>query len=384
MKKIAIVHEWFVTFAGSEKVVEQLLHIFPDADLYGLVDFMQADARGWLGGKPVQTSILQKFPFISEKNYRNYLPFMPMAIEQIDLSDYEIIISNCHAVTKGVITSPDQLHISYIHSPMRYAWDLQNTYLRNSGFGMLKDLVARSLLHSIRQWDFIAAQRPDRIWGNSNFIMRRIKKIYRREALPLYPPVDTDSFTFSALHEDFYLAASRLVPYKRFDVIIRAFENMPDKKLVIIGDGPDAHLLKRMTAPNITWLGYQPDDVLREYMQRCKAFIFAAKEDFGIMPIEAQACGAPVIGFGEGGLTETIVGLGADSPTGVFFHPQTAEALQEAVRTFEANAGTFTAENCRKNAERFSNERFRREAADLVETAWREFRGSVVPPLHLR
>ena len=377
MKKIAIVHEWFVTYAGSERVVEQLLHGFPNADVFALFDFMPENERGFLQGRPVETSFLQNFPFINKKNYRLFLPLMPLAVEQFDLSAYDIVISNCHAVSKGVITNPDQLHIGYIHSPMRYAWDLQSTYLKNSGFGMLKDIAARALLHYIRNWDVIAANRPDILLGNSGFITRRVEKIYRRSARILYPPVDTDKFTPGEKREDFYLAASRLVPYKRFDLILQAFTAMPDKKLIIIGDGPESALLKKINAPNIQWLGYQPDEVLRDHMQRCRAFIFAAKEDFGIMPIEAQACGAPVIAFGEGGLTETIVPLGEDSPTGIFFRPQTAESLQDAVDCFEANEMLFTTENCRKNAERFSNARFRREAEELVESEWLKFQTEI-------
>lgn len=377
MKKIAIVHEWFVTYAGSEKVVEQLLHGFPNADVFALFDFMPENERGFLQGRSVETSFLQNFPFINKKNYRLFLPLMPLAVEQFDLSAYDIVISNCHAVSKGVITNPDQLHIGYIHSPMRYAWDLQSTYLKNSGFGMLKDIAARALLHYIRNWDVIAANRPDILLGNSGFITRRVEKIYRRSARILYPPVDTDKFTPGEKREDFYLAASRLVPYKRFDLILQAFTSMPDKKLIIIGDGPELSLLKKVSAPNIQWLGYQPDEVLRDHMQRCKAFIFAAKEDFGIMPIEAQACGAPVIAFGEGGLTETIIPLGEDSPSGIFFRPQTAESLQDAVDCFEANEMLFTTENCRKNAERFSNVRFRRDAEELVESEWLKFQTEI-------
>ena len=371
--KIAIVHEWLVTYAGSEKVIEQLLQVFPEADLFALVDFLPADARGFLGGKAVKTSFLQEFPLINSKNYRSYLPFMPMAVEQFDLSNYDVIISNCHAVSKGVITSPDQLHISYIHSPMRYAWDLQDTYLKGSGFGKLKGVVARVLLHYIRNWDFLAAQRPDKLLANSNFIGRRVKKFYRRDATTFYPPVDTDSFVPGQTREDFYLAASRLVPYKRFDIIIQAFSAMPEKRLVIIGDGPDASKLMKNLPPNITWLKYQPDDILRNQMQRCKAFVFAAKEDFGIMPIEAQACGAPVIAFGDGGLTETVISLGVESPTGIFFHPQTADALCDAVKVFETNQQIFTVANCRRNAERFSVQRFRREIEQIVSAAWEEF-----------
>jgi glycosyltransferase involved in cell wall biosynthesis len=373
--KIAIVHEWLVNYAGSEKVIEQLLQVFPEADLFALVDFLPADARGFLDGKKVNTSFLQNFPFISTKNYRSYLPFMPLAVEQFDLSSYAIVISNCHAVSKGVITSPDQLHISYIHSPIRYAWDLQDTYLKRSGFRRLKDVAARVLLHYIRNWDYLAAQRPDKLLANSNFIRRRVQKFYRRDATTFYPPVDTNTFVPGQSREDLYLTASRLVPYKRFDIIIQAFRTMPEKRLVIIGDGPDAPKLMKDLPSNITWLGYQSDDILRDHMQRCKAFVFAAKEDFGIMPIEAQACGAPVIAFGEGGLTETVIGLGVkESPTGVFFHTQTAEALCDAVKLFEANQDNITSANCRRNAERFSVQRFRREIGQIVSASWEEFR----------
>jgi len=373
MKNIAIVHEWFVTYAGSEKVIEQLLYAFPEADLFALVDFLPTNTRGFLGGRIVSTSFLQNFPFINLKNYRSYLPFMPLAVEQFDLSSYDIVLSNCHAVSKGVITSPDQLHISYIHSPIRYAWDMQETYLSRSGFGKLKNIFARVLLHYIRNWDFSAAQRPDKLLANSNYIRRRVQKIYRRDATTFYPPVDTDYYIPGQTREEYYLAASRLVPYKRLDLILDAFRGMPEKKLVVIGDGPDACVQMKNLPANITWLGYQPDDILRDHMQRCKAFIFAAKEDFGIMPIEAQACGAPVIAFGEGGLTETVRGLGTENPTGVFFHPQTADALREAVSIFEANRDKFPAGICRMNAERFSNQRFRAEIRNIIETAWDTF-----------
>ncbi|MEW5939143.1 MAG: glycosyltransferase family 4 protein [Chloroflexota bacterium] len=379
MKKIAIVHEWLITYAGSERVIEQLLQVFPEADLFALFDFLPPQERGFLRGKPVHTSFLQNFPFINRKNYRLFLPLMPLAVEQLDFSDYEIVISNCHAVSKGVITGPDQLHIGYIHSPMRYAWDMQGSYLKQSGFGFLKGAAARLLLHYLRAWDVAASNRPDVLIANSRFIARRVEKIYRRPSRVLYPPVDTDKFTPGAAREDFYLAASRLVPYKRFDLILEAFAAMPDKRLIVIGDGPDAPRLKKVNASNVRWLGYQPDEVLRDHMRRCKAFIFAAKEDFGIMPVEAQACGAPVIAFGEGGLTETIVGPGGEAPTGVFFRPQTAEALREAIQTFEANADAFTVEHCRANAERFSIPRFRKEIVELAEEEWRRFEGATSP-----
>ena len=373
--KIAIVHEWFTTYAGSEKVVEQILHVFPQADLFGLVDFIPANSRAFMLDKPVSTSFLQNFPFINEKNYRQYLPFMPLAVEQLDLSAYDLVISSSHAVAKGIITGPDQLHISYIHTPMRYAWDMQNAYLENSGLKNIKGAAARVLLHYVRNWDVIASMRPDKLIANSGFIAKRIRKIYRRDSHVLYPPVDTDYFTPLGPREDFYLAASRFVPYKRVDLIAEAFQNMPDKKLIIIGDGPELPRVRHLFGANVSWLGYQPTDVLRDHMRRCKAFIFAAKEDFGIMPLEAQACGAPVIAFGEGGATETVRGQGCTGQTGLFFKQQSVDALQAAISEFE-NTMPISSEACRANAELFSNQRFQKEFQGFVMTAWNDFQKS--------
>jgi glycosyltransferase involved in cell wall biosynthesis len=374
--KIAIVHEWFTTLGGSEKVIEQLLKIFPNADLFSLFDFLPEKDRAFLGSTKVQTTFLQTMPFINHKNYRTYLPFMPLAVEQINLSDYDLIISNCHAVSKGVITSPEQLHISYIHTPMRYAWDMQNAYLENSGFKNIKGAIARVLLHYVRNWDAIASMRPDKLLANSGFIAKRIQKIYRRNSHVLYPPVDTDYFTPDGTKEDFYLVASRFVPYKRVDLIAEAFRKLPDKKLVVIGDGPELPRIKPLFGANITWLGYQPTPVLRDYLQRCKAFIFAAKEDFGIMPLEAQACGVPVIAFGEGGATETVRGQGSMGQTGLFFHEQSVDSLQSAVLEFENITPAITSEDCRANAELFSNQRFQKEFLGFITAAWDEFQNS--------
>jgi glycosyltransferase involved in cell wall biosynthesis len=370
--RIAIVHEWFTTLGGSEKVIEQLLKIFPDADLFSLFDFLPQKDRAFLGSAKVHTTFLQTAPFITHKNYRSYLPFMPLAVEQIDLTNYDVIISNCHAVSKGVITSPEQLHISYIHTPMRYAWDMQNTYLENSGFKNIKGAVARILLHYVRNWDVIASMRPDKLLANSSFIAKRVQKIYRRSSQVLHPPVDTDYFTPLGPREDFYLTASRFVSYKRIDLIAETFRNMPDKKLVIIGSGPELPNLKPLFGSNVTWLGYQESDVLRDYMRRCKAFIFAAKEDFGIMPLEAQACGAPVIAFGEGGAIDTVRGYGCVGQTGVFFDQQSVSALKDAVFAFENL--NIKADDCRTNAELFSNQRFQKEFFNFVLASWNDFR----------
>ncbi|HXQ32698.1 MAG TPA: glycosyltransferase, partial [Anaerolineales bacterium] len=294
--KIAIVHDWLVTYSGSERAVEQILQVFPDADLFCLFDIMPNEERSFLKGKKVTTSFLQKLPF-KARLYRRFLPLMPIAVEQFDLSTYDVIISNCHATSKGVITGPGQLHISYIHTPIRYAWDMQNEYLEASQPGLPMDIAMRVMLHYIRLWDMSASSRPDIILANSSFIAKRIWKIYRRESQILYPPVDVEIFSYQDRKDDYYLTVSRLVPYKRLDLIMEAFRGMPDKKLVVIGDGPDREKIRRLVAANIQWLEHQSTNVLRKCMQNARAFIFAAKEDFGITPLEAQACGTPVIAF---------------------------------------------------------------------------------------
>lgn len=351
--KVAIVHEWLVNYAGSERVVEQLLKLFPQADIFSVVDFLQPNERGFLGGRTAKTTFIQKLPR-ARKSFRAYLPLMPLAIEQHDLSSYDLVISSNHAVAKGVLTGPDQVHVSYVHSPIRYAWDLQHQYLREAGLNSgFKSWLTRLILHYIRLWDVRTAPGVDLFLANSQFISRRIRKVYGRESLVVHPPVDTDAFTLREKKDDFYLAAGRMVPYKRVPMIVEAFGRMPDKKLIVIGDGAEYDKVKSVTSANVQLLGYQPFDVLRDHMQRAKAFVFAAEEDFGIMPVEAQACGTPVIAFGRGGALETVV----DGVTGAFFHAQTAEALVEAIQRFE-NGPQPSAQACRDNALRFTPAHF--------------------------
>jgi glycosyltransferase involved in cell wall biosynthesis len=367
--KVAIIHDWLVTYAGAEKVLEQLLMIYPDADLFSLVDFIDADKRDFILNKSVTTSFIQKLPF-AKKKYRSYLPFMPLAIEQLDVSKYDIVISSSHAVAKGVITGPDQLHISYVHSPIRYAWDLQHQYLKEAGLERgMKGWIAKTILHYIRNWDYRTANGVDYFVANSKFIARRIWKVYRRKADVIYPPVDVSAFSFHDQKEDFYLTASRMVPYKKIDLIVETFSQMPDKKLVVIGDGPDFHKIKAKAASNVELLGYQPFEVLRDYMQRAKAFVFAAEEDFGITPVEAQACGTPVIAYGKGGALETVRGYGqTENPTGLFFEEQTIKSLVDSIKSFENISGDIKYEDCRENALCFSPERFRKEFEDYVNS----------------
>jgi glycosyltransferase involved in cell wall biosynthesis len=365
--RIAIVCDWLISYAGSERVLEQMLKCYPDADLFAVVDFVPQGQRGFIMNKPVTTTCIQHYPF-ARRLYQKYLFKMPLAIEQLDLSGYELIISNSHAVAKGVITGPNQLHLCYIETPIRYAWDMQTQYLEESGLtrGPLS-WMARRMLFSIRQWDVRTANGVDTFVANSRFIARRVWKVYRREASVIYPPVDVERFTLREQKEGFYLTASRLTPYKKVDLIVRAFASMPDRRLIVIGDGPGVKKIRREATPNVTLLGFQPSDVLVDYMQRARAFVFAAQEDFGIVPVEAQACGTPVIAFGEGGATETV----RDGTTGIFFGEQSVESLIEAVHRFETM--TFEPRTCRTNAVRFAPERFRQEFSTFVEGEWQAF-----------
>ncbi|MCP3761375.1 glycosyltransferase family 4 protein [Domibacillus sp. A3M-37] len=366
--KIAIVHDWLVTYAGAEKVLEQILDIYPEADLFSLVDFIQQEHRKFINNKPVTTSFIQKLP-LAKKRYRNYLPLMPRAIEQLDVSAYDVIISSSHAVAKGVITGPGQVHISYVHSPIRYAWDLQHQYLKEADLDKgLKGILVRNMLYNIRNWDYRTANGVDYFLSNSDFIGNRIWKVYRRESETIYPPVDVSSFTLHHEKADFYVTASRMVPYKKIELIVEAFSQMPDKKLVVIGDGPDFEKIKAKAGSNVELLGYQSFDVLKHHMQRAKAFVFAAEEDFGITPVEAQACGTPVIAFGKGGALETVVSYKhSDQPTGLFFYEQKPEAVIHAILEFEENKKLFKPEFCRENAIRFSPERFKKEFKQFVD-----------------
>ncbi|MBB6186539.1 glycosyltransferase family 4 protein [Rhodanobacter sp. MP7CTX1] len=356
-------------------MLEQLLSMYPQADLFAVCDFVPEGDRHFLQGRTPTTSFIQKLPG-ARKRYRNYLPLMPLAMEQLDVSGYDIVISSSHAVAKGVLTGPDQLHVSYVHTPIRYAWDLQHQYLRESGLNHgLKGWLARVLLHRIRVWDSRTASGVDAFVANSQFIGRRIWKVYRRESDVVYPPVDVEVFTIGESKEDFYLTASRLVPYKRVDLIVEAFAKMPERRLVVIGDGPERAKVERLAAghPNIELLGYQSSEVLVDHMRRAKAFVFAAEEDFGITPVEAQACGTPVIAYGRGGSLETVRGLAVDKPTGVFFDSQSVAAMIHAVEQFGQSVSAFKAVHCRENALRFSAKRFQTQFAELVVREWTAF-----------
>jgi glycosyltransferase involved in cell wall biosynthesis len=361
--KVALIHDWFTEPGGAEKVIERILKLYPQCEVFSIVDFLEAKNRNFLDGKFVNTSFIQKLPFAKTK-YRTYLPLMPIAVEQFDLSKFDLIISSSSCVAKGVITGPEQVHISYCHSPVRYAWDLQNQYLKESNLDKgLKSIFAKLILHKIRNWDVISSNGVDYFIANSEFIKKRIRKVYRREAAVIYPNVNVEEFELCEKKEDYYFTASRMVPYKKIALIAESFAKMPNKKLVIIGDGPDMAKVKAFAAPNIVIMGYQKFSVLKEKMQKAKAFIFAAQEDFGIVPVEAQACGTPVIAFGKGGALETVV----DKKTGIYFNNQTCESIIAAVKSFE-NTVLLEPKLIREHALKFSECRFDSEFSAFVNS----------------
>lgn len=371
---VGIVADWLVSYAGAEKVISEFIDIFPESELYSVVDFLSDKSRELFKNKKAITTFIQNLPF-AQKKYQTYLPLMPLAIEQLDVSKHDVILSSSHAVSKGVLTGPDQLHISYVHSPIRYAWDLQHQYLNESGMRKgLKSMVVRFLLHKIRMWDYRTANGVDHFVANSQFIARRVKKVYGRQADVIYPPVDVERFSLVSKKDNYYFTASRMVPYKRMDLIVEAFSHMPDKKLVVIGDGSEMRKIKSKASGNIEILGYQSNNVMKEHMQNAKAFVFAAEEDFGITPVEAQACGTPVIAFGKGGSLETVRPYGIDNATGFFFREQTIAAIVDAVSQFENHVDAVSPDACRNNAMRFSSARFKQEMAQYINEKYELFK----------
>jgi glycosyltransferase involved in cell wall biosynthesis len=362
--RVAVVHDWLTTHGGAERVLASILECYPQAELFTLVDFLEPTERHFLGDRPIQTSFLQHLPF-ARRHYRHFLPLMPIAVESFDLSGFDLVISSSFCAAKGVLTGPDQTHVSYVHSPMRYAWDLQHQYLREHHLETgVRGFLTRKLLHDLRTWDCRTANGVDRFISNSHFIARRVWKIYRRESAVIHPPVDTEFFQpIDGEREDYYLTASRLVPYKCTRLILEAFAQLPERRLLVIGDGPEFARLKAVAPANVQMLGYQSRSLVRHYMQRARAFVFAALEDFGIAPVEAQACGTPVIAYGRGGVTESVV----EGRSGILFPEQTSESLVSAIQQFERREGRFNAADIRSSALKFGSERFRQQFRACIE-----------------
>lgn len=371
--RVHYVHEWLTDWGGSEDALRHMAQARPGQALHATIDFLSDSDRAKFGGLPIRTTFLQRAPGV-RKHFWYYLPWTPLAVETHDLRGADIIVSSSHAFAKGVLTTGEQLHLSYVHSPMRYAWDLHHEYLADYRLDRgLKGLLARRMFHGLRLWDRQTANNVDLFLANSRHVARRIWRTYRRPSVVLYPPVATGRFAFEARKQDHYVTVSRLVSYKRIDLLLEAFRAMPQRKLVVIGDGPEAPRLRAMCPPNVQLLGFQQSDVVQQWLGSAKAFLFAAHEDFGISPVEAQACGTPVIAYGVGGSRETVRDARTqDRPTGLLFDEHNAAGLRAAVEAFDALS--IDPHDCRAWAEGFDEMRFRSRFDAIVSSAWDAWR----------
>ncbi|PSH70950.1 glycosyl transferase [Phyllobacterium brassicacearum] len=355
--KVAIVHYWLLSMRGGEKVLEALSELYPDADIFTLV--YNPDAiSGRLKNHKITTSFLQKIPG-SKKYYQMLLPIMPLALESMNLTEYDLVISSESGPAKGIIPKPDAVHVCYCHSPMRYIWD--HYFFYHSSAGFVKKLFMPFIASWLRQWDVSTSARVDCFVANSRHIANRVQKYYRRDAVVIHPPVSVDDFAISDTTEDFYLCAGQLVGYKRVDLAVDAFTAM-NKNLVVIGTGEEMEKLKSRAGPTIRFLDHQPFASLKSHMARCKALIFPGEEDFGIVPVEVMASGRPVIAFGRGGAVDTVI----DGLSGVLFFEQTVDSLTESVKRFEAMADSFSPAAIRAHSLRFSKDNFKKKIAALV------------------
>ena len=383
--KIAIIHDWFLkkSFGGAEKVTFILNDLFnagySTPDIFALTSNIKSLKRNSFKESEVKTSFIQSLPF-GKTNVQNYLPILPYAIEQFDLREYDLIISSSHAIAKGVLTSPDQLHISYVHTPMRYAWDQMNTYLQKSTLSKIGfEIPIRFMLYKLREWDFYSSQRIDYIIANSNFTSKRIKKYWGLDSYVINPPVDTKRFKYKKNRGDYYISLNRLVPNKRIDLLIKAFNklNLP---LIIIGDGPERLKLEKISKPNIKFLRNLSDKEVENHMSRCRAFVYAGIEDFGIAPVEAIASGAPVIAYGKGGILDTVNCLNQKNKekvsNGLLFKKQTFEDIVDTISWFEDKKvwKKFNPEILNEYSQNFSIEKFMSKFDLIINKAWENFK----------
>ena len=356
--KIALVHDYLVQYGGAERVLEAFTEIFPKAPIFTMV-YDKKLMNGFFEDKKIRSSFLQKIPFIGS-HHRLFPLLMPIAIEQFDLSEFDIVLSDSNSYAKGVITNPNTLHITYCHTPMRYAWDDCHKYLREFKYSKLTKKLVPFAMNYIRLWDKISADRPDEYVANSNFVSMRIKKYYNKDSFVINPPVNMNNFNISEKIEDYYLMTGRALPYKRFDIAIKAFNKL-GLPLKIIGKGPETDRLKKIAKSNVEFLGYLSDKQTSSYFSRCKAFIFPPEEDFGITPLEAMACGRPVIAFKGGGALETVI----ENKTGIFFNEQTAESIEKSVKSFDHKK--FDSKEIRDHAMKFDKEIFKKKIREFVE-----------------
>ncbi len=356
--KVAIIHYWLVSMRGGENVVEALCELFPQADIYTHV-YEPDKISNTIKKHKIYTTFIHKLPFV-KRCYQSYLPLMPLALEQLDLRKYDLLISIESGPAKGVIPSPEACHISYVCTPMRYVWDMYPVYRKSAG--LLKKWLMIPIIHYLRMWDVSSASRVDKFITDSYYVKQRVEKYYHRNATVIHAPVDTNKFQLSNRVEDFYLMLGQLVRYKRVDLAIEAFNKM-DKKLIIIGEGGEFSKLQKMANDNIVLKGWQEFSVIQDHYSKCRALIFPGIEDFGIVPLEAMASGRPVIAFGKGGALETVV----DGVTGILFKEQTPDSLIQAVEKFESDPKHFNSRQIRKHAEKFSKDIFKKKMYDFVQ-----------------
>ncbi|MBI4641167.1 MAG: glycosyltransferase [Candidatus Tectomicrobia bacterium] len=379
--KVAIVHDWLTGMRGGEKCLEVFCELFPTADLFTLVH-LKGKMSQTIERMNIQTSFLQHLPFV-EHLYRSYLPLMPTAIEAFDLTQYDLVLSSSHCVAKGVMTRPDTCHICYCYTPMRYAWDQYHLYFSSQRAGRVSKFLLPPIFNYLRLWDVISAARVDHFVSISHHVARRIWKYYRRRSEVIYPPVNTSFFTPEGNPEDYFLLVSALVPYKRTDLAIEVF-NRAGWPLKIIGNGPEERNLKAFARRNIEFLGWRSDEELRSYYARCRALIFPGEEDFGIVPLEAQATGRPVIAFGQGGVLETVIPLNGEDldehssketlfPTGLFFREQTPDALLKALTLFEKSEDRFQRSKIREHALKFERSLFKEKIERVIVEKFQEY-----------
>lgn len=353
--KVALVHEFLVKLGGAERVLKALMDIYPKAPVFTLV-YDEKKVGEVFPKERIVTSHFQKYPAFLRKRYRYFLPGIPRAVEDFDLEEFDLVISSNTAFSHGVITPINTRHICYCHSPMRYAWDWSNEYRRENGITGLKTAIYAPLMKYLREWDMIASNRPDKYIANSANVQKRLKKYYKVDSDVIYPPVDTDRFRVSTKHCDFFLIVSTLTPYKRIDLAVQLF-NKIGRKLVIIGDGPQRVYLESIAGPNIDFLGFKDDETVKEYLQNCRALIFPGEEDFGIVPVEAMACGKPVLAYGKGGVRETVI----SGKTGEFFFEPTVESMEDGLARLLYNERFYKPIAIRRHALTFSKANFEKK-----------------------
>ena len=386
--KVALIHDWLTGMRGGERCLEALCELFPRADIFTLLH-VKGSASKTIEERRIRTSAIQALPFAASR-YRYYLPLFPWAVEQFKFDGYDLILSSSHCVAKGVKPPPHVLHIAYVYTPMRYIWDMQEEYVGQGRMGPLSRIMLRAMTPRLRQWDVTVSARVDHFVAISHYVADRIRRCYGREAQVIYPPVETSRFHIADRMDDYYLVAGAMAPYKRIDLAIEAFNHLR-RHLVIVGEGQESQRLRRMAGPTIEFLGWRSDREVADLLSRCRALVFPGEEDFGILPVEAMASGRPVIAYGKGGVTETVIPInGAEcapppippprrgegqregarcemrAPTGIFFYEQTVEALILAIDLFERSADRFDPEVLHAHALTFDRSVFEKRMTTFV------------------